>query len=255
MEDLGQRFNAPGVRAVVLMGSHARGSAGPFSDVDLVRFLQNEDTALPDGGSHLVDSRLVVVSDVTPTEVERSFTRPEVAVETIAGLRSGRALVDEDGFFRGLQQRALSFEWDDAMQEKADRWASQQMVGWIEEVHKGLEGLRSHDTGRLLHARFGCSWGLARVMCVHRGILLSGDNALYDEVTADVGPNSTWTRLCRAAYGIEPERSSLQEQVRAGLELYRRTAVMLAEIILPEHQSLVTNTLTLIEDTLAMNDT
>ncbi|HIC16720.1 TPA: hypothetical protein EYO77_01260, partial [Candidatus Poribacteria bacterium] len=31
-----------------------------------------------------------------------------------------------------------------------DAYASRKMVGWIEEVHKGLEGLRRKDSGRLL---------------------------------------------------------------------------------------------------------
>ena len=132
------------------------------------------------------------------------------------------------------------------MQNKADQWASSQMVGWIEEVHKGLEGLRSSDTGRLLHARFGCSWGLARVMCVWRGVLLSGDNALYEEVTAAVGRNSEWSHLCRTVWGIGPDPSTLHDEVKAGLQLYNLTATMLSKILLAEDQPLIHDTIALI---------
>jgi hypothetical protein len=218
------------------MGSHARGEPGPFSDVDLVRFLRSDGTELPGSGSYLIDSRLVVVSDVTPTQVQASFTEPDIAVETIQGLRSGRSLIDRYNKFSAIQQRAHEFQWDDAMQAKANRWASRQMVGWIEEVHKGLEGLRSGDIGRLLHARFGASWGLARVMCVQRGVLLSGDNALLKEVSTAVGDDSEWTRLSRLAFGIGSAGSavSLHEAVLAGLQLYIVTAEMLKDVLQPQ---------------------
>jgi hypothetical protein len=233
------------------MGSFARVAAGPYSDVDLVRFTEDDGTVLPDSGSHLINGRLVVVSDVTSTQLEASFEQPEIAVETIQGLRSGRPLLDRDHFFHAIQQRAHSFQWDDEMQAKANRWASRQMVGWIEEVHKGVEGLRRNDTGRLLHGRFGCSWALARVMCVQRGVLLSGDNALYEEVTTAVGRDTEWTRLCRAVWGIGTEPSTLHQQVIAGLQLYNLTAASLAEVLLAEDQPLIANTVALVNHALS----
>ena len=57
--------------AIVLMGSYARGEAGPFSDVDVVRF--SDRSELPGAGSYLMDGYLVVLSDVTPKQVERWF--------------------------------------------------------------------------------------------------------------------------------------------------------------------------------------
>ena len=250
-EKLAKQFDHVHAAALVLMGSYARGEAGPYSDVDLVRFTLDDETVPPGGGSHLIDGRLVVVSSVTPSQVEATFTRPEVAVETIQGLRSGQALIDRDGFLRTLQHRATAFQWDEEMQTRANHWASRQMVGWIEEVRKGLEGLCRGDTGRLLHARFGCSWGLARVMCVHRGVLLSGDNALFEEVIASVGHDSAWAHLCRSVYGAGPEPSTLDDQVRAGLQLYSQTAAMLAGILLEEDQPLIANTVSLINEALS----
>jgi hypothetical protein len=168
----------------------------------------------------------------------------------IQGLRSGRALLDKEGFFAALQKRAQAFAWDEALQEKANRWASRQMVGWIEEVRKGLEGLRRGDIGRMLHANFGCSWGLARVICVQRGVLLSGDNALYKEVTGSIGQDTEWARLCQAAYGAGDEPSTLRDRVVAGLRLYELTAQMIEDALQAEDAQLVMETVTLIDDTL-----
>ncbi len=252
LQSLAQRFDAPGASAIALLGSYARGDQGTFSDVDLVRLHANPPAATG-GASHLIDGRLVVVSDVGPAQVEEWFTRPEVVVNVIAGLRAGRALVDREGAFRAVQIRARAFLWDAAMQQRANAWASQQMVGWIEEVHKGLEGLRSDDTGRLLHARFGCTWGLTRVVQVQRGVLVSGDNAFYDEVAAAMGRGSEWVRLRQLAFGVEEEGRrplSLRGQVSAGLRLYALTARLIAEALRPEDEPLITETVRLIEATL-----
>jgi hypothetical protein len=253
---LAQRFDRPGVNAIVLMGSYARGSPGPYSDIDLVCFTDEDMGPLSGKGSHLIDGNLVVVSQVTPDQIETWFSQPEAAVEVIAGLRSGRPLIDRNATFASLQERAQAFEWDAAMQHKANAWASKQLVGWIEEVHKGLEGLRRGDIGRMLHARFGCSWGLSRVVCVQQGVLLSGDNALYEEVTHAVGSETTWARLCGAAFGIGSAEGplTLRDQVIAGLNLYVATAQMLEEVLQPEDTPLIMETVKLIKTTLTTSE-
>ena len=136
------------------------------------------------------------------------------------GVRSAQALLDRNGYFAIVQARARAFAWDQIMQERANQRASEMLVGWIEEVHKGLAGLQHNDIGRLLNARYGLSWGLIRVMKVQRGIFTSGDNAFYDEMTHAMGQQSDWMRLLRIAFGIESEEGkapTLGEQARAGL--------------------------------------
>lgn len=246
---LAQPFDSPSVNAIVLMGSHARGDAGPYSDVDLVRFVTEEAAELAGAGSHLIDGVLVMVSNVTPSQVERWFTEPEQATNTIAGLRTARPLLDRDATFAAIQARAQAFVWDAELQRKADLWASEQMVGWIEEVHKGLEGLRRRDPGRLLNASFGLSWGLSSVVKVQRGLLLSGDNGFFAEGANAVGPESLWSQLRAVAFGVAEVHShppSLQERVVAGLHLYTLTAELVSPALQPEHIPLIVETVSLI---------
>ena len=127
------------------------------------------------------------------------------------------------------------------MQQKANAYASSQMVGWIEEVHKGLEGLRRSDNGRLINARHRLSWGLTDVMRVQKGILISGDNASYLAVIAALGEESEWVQLSRKSYAIDGD-VSLPDQVRAGLRLYVLTAEQLAEVFGPAERALIEET-------------
>ena len=235
------RFDTQEVTAIALMGSFARNDAGTFSDVDIVRFHRRNDTRQAESATHFIDGVLVVVSDVVPSRVEDWFTKPEQATTCIAGLRSAQTLRDEDGYFQSIQARAHQFVWDEAMQQKANAYASSQMIGWIEEVHKGLEGLRRCDSGRLINARHGLSWGLTEVMRVQKGILISGDNASYLAVTAALGERSEWVRLSRKSFAIDGD-ISLPDQVRAGLRLYVLTAEWLAEVFNPEERILIEET-------------
>lgn len=252
-QTLAAHFDHQAVNAIALMGSHARGDAGPYSDIDLVRFIAEADCALAGTGSHLFADQLVVVSNVTPTEMETWFTQPAMAVKTVAGVRAARALIDRHATFATIQARAQAFVWDEHLQLQADIWASQQMVGWIEEMHKALEGLRRNDVGRMLNGLFGGTFGLSNVMQVQRGVLISGDNGFYDEVAMAVGLDSQWTHLRGIAFGIidvHGRPASLRERVVAGLGLYVVTAELLGDALQPEDAPLVRQTVKLINEQL-----
>ena len=250
--DLGEfwlQWDAPQPGAIALLGSFARGDAGPFSDVDLL-FLLPADAPPPERTSFLVADRLVTVNAVRPEQIDGWFTEPEQAVNVVAALRDGIGLQDPDGQFAAIQQRAHSFVWTAQMQAKADRYASRELVGLIEEAHKGLEGLRRKEAGRLLNARFGLSWLLARVMRIQRGILGNSDNSFYDDVRASLGQESRWSRLLATAFGISTADSlslSLHEEVVAGLHLYCETARLLAPILQAEDKPLIDATVGRIE--------
>lgn len=236
LDPLIQHYDGPHVRSFVIMGSYAREDATPFSDVDLVRFVDNAALAAS-ADSHLVDGTLTVVSTVTPDQVERWFTDPREAVNAISGLRTARPLLDRDGYFAAVQDRARAFEWNAELQAEAEGWASGEMVGLIEEVHKGLAGLERDDIGRLLNARFGLSWLLTNVIKVQRGLLIGGDNRFYEEIAAAVGMDSRWVHLRRLAFGIEDDHGrapTLRAQVTAGLRLYVETVRLLQGTLQPD---------------------
>ena len=254
IHSLAAQFNHPTVTAIALFGSHARGDAGPNSDIDLIRFVESDIANPPDGGSHLIDDTLVVVSNYTPATVASWFSEPTEAVQAIAGLRQAQSLWDPTGHFAQLQQRAHTFTWNDELQAKADHWASEQMVGWIEEVHKGLEGLLRRDDGRMLNASFGLSWGLVGVVKVQRGVLVYSDNRFLDQVMESVGQTSRWSRLCQVSFGLTEEGMpppSLRERVVAGLWLYVATAELLQATLQPQHSRLVARTVARINDALS----
>lgn len=242
-DELVRLLDAPGVRAIVLLGSWARGDAGTYSDIDVLRLVTDDAKDLPGAGSRMWNARLLNVGNVPPTGADDWFGRPDLALDAVLGLRAARALLDRDGAWAGVRSRADEFRWDGAMQRKADALASERLIGWIEEAFKGLEGLRRDDVGRLLSARHGLTWGLSGVMRLHRGVLVASDNDVPTAVAEIVG--GEWARLQRRAFAVEA--LPLREQVLAGLRLYILTARELDDFLQPEHQPLVRSAVAAIE--------
>lgn len=239
------RFDAPHATALVLMGSHAQGTATEYSDVDLLRLVPADAVQYDEIHSSIIAGRLVNITDIPPGRIEAFFTEPELASSYVAGLRRGHVLVERSGAYERIRARANGFVWDETLQEKANRWASDALVGWSEEAHKGLQGLRDGSVGRLLEARFGLSWGLGRVMQVQRGVLLRSGNDFYDAVAAAVGVGSRWVALRRIVFAIESadgRAPTLHEQVTAGLRLYVETARLLNPVIMPDDREVISHT-------------
>lgn len=222
LQQLIQRFDQiDAVQALVLFGSYARNDAGPYSDIDLVRFVHSG-RKLSDDGTHLDEkNRLINISSIESNEYEKWFVEPYEATKWIAGLRVARVLVDREGFFvDGLQERARNFIWTSTIQSRANIEASRRMIGWTEEVHKGLEGLRrEHDHGRLLNAIHGLSWGLSEVLQIQHGVLIISDNSLFDQIELTLGEEIEMIKLRRITFGVDGSHS-LGERVRAGLQFY-----------------------------------
>ena len=241
LQDLVAQFDAPEVQAILLVGSLSRGEAGPYSDVDL---LQLGDVALSGASSYLWQNRLVNVSGANTKTVEAWFTDPEQAVEVISGLRQALILLEQDGTATALLERARAFTWTPELQKKADHWASAQLVGWAEEAHKGLAGLRSGNIGQLLNAQFGLSWGLAKAVRVQRGLLLRSDNDFLADLQREF-VETRWLELLRDVYGLTG--LALPDQVRAGLELYCLTADLLSSTLQPQDRPIIEHTVFLIQ--------
>ena len=94
------------------------------------------------------------------------------------------------------------------------------------------------------------------MISVHRGLLLSSENALYDELIPVMGRDSDWVRLRRAAFGIEDAGSpppTLREQVVAGLRLYVLTAELIHGALQPHDAPLVERTVEHIKQMLESN--
>lgn len=239
-------FTTAETTGVLLTGSHARGDATEFSDVDLVRYV----TALPEGDEARYtlawrEGWLVSLSCATVAGKRGELARPETAIWAVPGLRQARLLLDRDGALAALLDEARAFRWE-PLQEAADAYASYELMGLAEEAHKALAGLRGGDETLALYGTWGLTLGLARAMAVQRGALIRTENVYFRQVQEAVGVDSAWAAAFRQAAGFEV--AAPLERAAAGLRLYQATAALFAPIVRPAHRPVIEATLARIRD-------
>jgi hypothetical protein len=241
----------PSVVGIALTGSHARGDATPLSDVDILCFVET----LPDDESqhyqlHYHGEVLVSVSMTTLADKHGGMNSPQSAIFGVPGLRQMRILLDKRGELAALQAKAQAFTWA-PLQPAADGYASYQLMGCVEEVHKILNGLRRNNEAMLIYAILGLSWGMISAVAVQRGLLIDSENIYLQSVQESVGLDSAWTRTVRIVYGLDEDAgtnySPIRRRAQTALQLYRETALLLDQIIRAEHRAITNRALGLIE--------
>lgn len=239
IESLIPRLDRPGVIAIALTGSYARGENKQFSDVDVnifVNVLPLEPYTLRYWDNHLVSLKYELV------ENERlALARPERAIWAVPGLRHMRILLDPSGELAALRQSALDFDWR-TLQPAANEYAIEELTGCAEEVHKIMGGLAREHESTVLYAVAGLLKGLGNALAVQRGLLIDSENRYYQIIQESLGPKHEWTRAFRFTLGADlgpADVPAYQTRGRSALMLYKHTANLFEDLITNHHRQVI----------------
>lgn len=232
--------------ALALAGSYARGDATRWSDVDIIRYA----TTLPAASEAqytlaMHSGRLVSLSTTTIAAKQAEISQPERAIFAVPGLRQARILHDPTGALAALHQQARDFTWE-PLRTAAHAYASEMVLGLAEEAHKLLAALSRRDDSAILHPSHVAVRGLTIAVAVGQGTLIESENSHYRQTQEAAGADSAWTRYHRIAAGFVAGSSRLAPATVVGiatLHLYRETAHLLLNALLPRHVPVIEATL------------
>jgi hypothetical protein len=205
--------------AVVLVGSHARGTATAESDVDLV--------ALGDGPRYQLsrrEGRLVSLSWRTADEQRAHFRSPGSALTEVPGWRSAVIITDPGGIAAGLRRSALGWSWEQVA-GPARAWVAAELTGYAEEVHKLVSAIRSGRPRLAAAQRSLLAVHLPFVLAVHFETLHASENEVWDAIARRAG--EPWRAAQDRALGLAGE--SVGDSCRGALEMYALAAGMAGE--------------------------
>jgi hypothetical protein len=246
LKKLAARLDDENTLGVALSGSFARGEGGRFSDVDLWHFVRQQPVGGGDlSGLDFVDGILV---SVKTTLLEKDYARlqnPRQAIWVIPAWRQAQILLDKEGALAAMKETAQGLSWE-SLQPAANAFASRDLAGMAEEVHKILGGLAQRNESKTLYAMWGLTQEMANALLVQRGVLIPTENAYIEYAQAAAGWKSAWTCQFRLAIGLDPLPPGDPAFVGlgiAGLRLYRETVSLLREILRPEDACIVDRTL------------
>ena len=249
--ELISRLDDENTVGIALVGSFARQEEGPFSDVDLWKFVRQ----MPSSDADMlrlewIESHLISIKILAIDKEKRDFSIPERAIWAVPGWQQSKILLDKDGTLTSLREAAVNFRWD-SLKTAADRYASHHLGGSAEEIYKILDGLLTRNECKTLYAIWSLSQDLAHVLVVQRGVLIPTENAFIDCAQATAGRDSEWTRQFRRTIGLDRLQDGQSPYISyaiAGLRLYRETAALMKEIIQTEDAPLVGQALEVIRE-------
>jgi len=235
------------VTAIILGGSHARGTPTPYSDVDFLRFVHEEHQRQPKRYFYR-EGRLISVPTRTLAYYQEAMTKPELAIWVVPSMREARILLDKEGAFAAFQLSLADFRWE-SVQEKANAWGSHELLLFTEFVHKALGALLGHDETTLAYATNELFYILTWVMAVQRGVLIES-NSYYRQTQEAAGLDSTWTRCHRLILCLAPfpaHLSPAEARGIAAIRLYQETVRLLHDALQPKDCQVIEQAVQVIE--------
>lgn len=246
IQTLTLELNQPGVIGIAIAGSYSRGEQDPHSDEDVDIFVNT----LPDNAYTLriMDGKLVSLKYISLQDEFDSLKKPEGAIWAVMGLRQMQILLDESGQLAELKQAAYDFKWDD-LQEAADKFAVENLMGCAEEAHKVVGGLLQGNESKVLYASWGMFKDLLFAAAVQAGLMIESENHIFAMLQDHFSANLAWTRAFRLSFGMDIGDASLpvyQTRGLAVLDLYEQTALLFEHIIDDKHREVIAYTRQLI---------
>lgn len=241
------------VRAIILHGSYARGDAiPPYSDIDLVRILQETRKKNEQKRFTYYDNYLIGISSRPLSVYRERFMMPEKAIFVVPGIREAHILLEKDGEFSVLQQEAQAWRWE-PLQAEADAYASHLMMEQSEIVLKLLRALVLHDPVALSDMLLDLFSAVTEAIAVQRGVLVLSGNTYFHQVQEAIGLDSMWTHYHLLTVGIVTQAipvPSIEARGIAVLHLYQETAQLLQSCVSSEHWKMIEQTIDMIKHTL-----
>lgn len=228
---------ANGARAVAITGSHVRGDAHAYSDIDLIVVVQRRPAADDDRGwlrrSRIVRGHLVTLCVHTPAIARADMRHPQFATTYVPGWREAIILHDPDGIAAKLQREAVAWTWE-TIAAAADARVAEHITGLAEEVHKLAGLLGTTNAHGAAVQRSVLALQLAGLLALRHRILYSSENDLWNLVAVRMGER--WASTQAAALSESGE--TLDASCRAALRLYALAAAE-ARPLLDRHQRAV----------------
>ena len=236
-ENLAAEVMQHGADAVVVTGSHARGEANPYSDLDITAIGTGPRTRFVQCGEVLVS-----FSWRTASGERDALHDPERLGAAVPAWRKVIIVRDPRGVAAQLRREALEWEWH-PVAERCDGWVAEEVTGLSEEVHKLLGNLAAGRLSAAAVQRSLLVLKLAPVMAVHGRVLHESENLLWDLVAERIG--SEWARAQRVALGEGGD--TLEETCAAALELFYLATHEVAPLFDERQRAVVHAALELIE--------
>ena len=242
----------PGVHAVAVVGSVARGDASPWSDIDVHAYVrlpsQKQDArAAFMADTALLGDRLVMIATDTVEDSRAELRSPERAIWAVPAIRDMRILLDQERQLAALKQEAEAFDWS-TLRVAAEASERRRLAASAEYLYKIRAAIERRDEPAALHAAGALIGRCTRSIVTARGVLIRTENEYYRKAQQAAGPE--WAKRHRHCFGIAwdgPVALDAFAQALAAAQLYAETVRVLDDILDAESRDITARAIALLE--------
>lgn len=245
-------FSTPETVGLLLVGSQAKRTASPHSDVDITRFVSGEPPM-----TQLFSIREGVVFDVVTRSLptaESLFSQAQMAIFAIPRWRTGRILYDPTGRLAHIQAAAQGFQWA-SIQDAANASASYGLYMKSAEVVTLLHAIERDDFYPVyVTSGYVLLW-LVQAVAVRYGVMFDNEKQMFTQVRDQLGAAHEWSRALDIASGMKAVSgmSTAESRGRGTLHLYAVTARLFEDVLSADHRRLIQHALARIQPMLTLN--
>lgn len=241
----------PGVHAVAVVGSVARGDASPWSDIDVHAYVrlpsQKQDARVGFmARTALKADRLVVVATDTVEGSRAELRSPERAIWAVPAIRDMRILLDQERQLETLKQEAEAFDWS-TLRAAAEASECRRLVASAEYIHKIRAAIESRDESAALHAAGALIGRCTRSIVTARGVFIRTENEYYRRAREAGGQE--WAKRHRHCFGLASDGPVALDAFALALAaggLYAETVRILDDILDAEAREITTRAIALL---------
>ncbi|MBN2794031.1 MAG: nucleotidyltransferase domain-containing protein [Clostridia bacterium] len=200
--------------ALAITGSYAINEQKKLSDIDLL-FITSEPR---EGMIKIYNGHYFSISFKTPEMLlsyKKNVNELMYAVETFKRMK---ILYDPEHLLSKLKEDMEAFQWTSVLKEHSKHKAKEELIGFLEEVQKSVEGLKSNHVGKMLNGIYGLTYGMFYVIRLRDQICTGSDNEFYDAVVNQLEDKDPIRELAPIAFGLT--QSTLHDRIDAGLEIF-----------------------------------
>lgn len=236
---------APGVHAVSVVGSAARGDANPWSDIDVHAYVRLA-SQTQDARAAFMGDRLVMIATDTVDGSRIELRTPARAVWAVPAIKDMRILLDQERQLAALKLEAEAFDWS-TLRAEAEASERRRLVGSAEYVYKIRAAIERRDESAALHAADALVGRCTRAIVTARGIFIRTENEYYRKAQEAAG--AEWATRHRQCFGIAwdgPVALDAFAQALAACELYAETVRVLDDILDEDAREVTTRAIALL---------
>ena len=203
------------VEYAYLIGSYSRNEQNEFSDIDIICALKDGYNTFSD--NEFIDGVYVSVHYDSKSDMIKNYTNPYKYVMGHIGIKDMVILYDPSNLASNFKEKCMKIEYFNDFSDEINDYVNLEVIDWIEEVNKSVNGYINHNDTKMLEGLHGLTYGMLGVLSVSEGIIRS-KNGLLPTFKKYFNDKNVYN-LLENAFGVT--KLDIKERIYNGLLFYK----------------------------------